>query len=127
MNIKEECARDNEKSEGVLNLGFSGVDLKKPFHQGYVYGKYFQKQCQRSHNHSKTCSKVKDIDLADLQSKAFKFMILQKPKVSKQTTHLGVGKPYQASFLTIKCQTSSKLHSTKTTTSESSCKYLTES
>ena len=81
MNIKEECARDNEKSEGVLNLGFSGVDLKKPFHQGYVYGKYFQKQCQRSHNHSKTCSKVKDKDLADLQSKAFKFMILQKPKV----------------------------------------------
>ena len=42
---------------------------------------------------------MRDIDLADLQSKAFKFMILQKPKVSKPATHTGGSKPYQASFL----------------------------
>ena len=29
--------------------------------------------------HSKECSKVKDIDLAKLQSVAFQFMVVQKP------------------------------------------------
>jgi len=98
MNIKEEAALEDERKQ-LRRRGNSSTDLKQSIHTGYVYGKYFQRKCQRLHNHSKTCSKVKDIDLADLQSKAFKFMILQKPKVSKQATHLSGGKAYQASFL----------------------------
>ena len=51
-----------------------------------------------SHNHSRNCSKSKDVDLAALQSQAFKFMILQKPKV-KKSTPASISRPYQASFL----------------------------
>lgn len=63
--------------------------------RSYLYGKH-ERQCQTSHFHSKNCSKVKDFDLAELQSTAFQYMVLQKPQVE-----LGAaieGKPIRASF-----------------------------
>lgn len=48
--------------------------------QSYLYGRH-ERQCQTSHYHSKQCSKVKDFDLAELQSAAFQYMVLQKPQV----------------------------------------------
>lgn len=48
----------------------------------------------------KSCLHGKDVDLAELQSKAFKFMVLQRPKVNKATSHLpNTGRICQASFL----------------------------
>jgi len=41
----------------------------------------------------------KGIDLAELESKAFKFMVLQKPYFNKGTTHLNSARICQASFL----------------------------
>ena len=99
MNIKEEVPLSDDNMQ-LSHGGLSGNGHKQSFHSGYVYGKYYERTCQKLHKHSLTGPKVKDIDLAELQSKAFKFMILQKPKVSVLKAAPGAGaKPYQASFL----------------------------
>ena len=43
--------------------------------EGYVFGPHLEK-CKRVHIHSRTCSKAKDLDLAEVQSRAFRFMVL---------------------------------------------------
>lgn len=42
---------------------------------GYLYGNQ-NKRCRRNHVHSRGCSKTKELDLAEVQTKAFKFMVL---------------------------------------------------
>ena len=68
---------------------------------GYLYGSQ-SKACQENHLHGRTCSKHKNVDLAELQSTAFKYLILQKPKESKPIVppRLGIVEPKkcQASF-----------------------------
>lgn len=49
---------------------------------GFLYGRHL-KDCRENHLHGRTCTKNKLIDIAELQSKAFKYLILQKPKESK--------------------------------------------
>lgn len=68
---------------------------------GYLYGSQ-SKACKENHLHGRTCSKNKNVDLAELQSTAFKYLILQKPKESKPIVppRLGIVEPKkcQASF-----------------------------
>lgn len=49
---------------------------------GFLYGRHLR-DCREKHLHGRTCTKNKLIDIAELQSKAFKYLILQKPKESK--------------------------------------------
>lgn len=64
---------------------------------GYLYGNH-QERCKTAHMHSKNCSKEREFDLADLQTKAFKYMVLQQPKETQQKSLLNK-KICQASFL----------------------------
>ena len=43
------------------------------------------------------CTKLKDLDLAHIQTKAFKFMVLQRPEIQSAVPVLG--KPAKASFM----------------------------
>lgn len=53
-------------------------------------------KCQRRHRHALQCSKTKETDLSLLQSKAFKYMMLQKP--ADEPTGFERGKLCRASF-----------------------------
>ena len=43
---------------------------------GFLYGDHL-KDCMENHLHGRNCTKKKLVDIAELQSKAFKYMILQ--------------------------------------------------
>ena len=52
-------------------------DLNKRKEQlkSYLYGEQIH-HCQKNHIHSRGCAKEKEFDIAELQTKAFKFMVL---------------------------------------------------
>ena len=53
-------------------------------------------KCQKKHRHANFCSKAKETDLSLLQSRAFKYLMLQKPM--DEPTGFEPGALYRASF-----------------------------
>jgi hypothetical protein len=75
-NISPSAPRPKFGSLDTTSTG-NDVKLQTKFEKvkGFMYGPQ-ARRCLSNHVHSRECSKVKDIDLASLQTLAFQFMLL---------------------------------------------------
>lgn len=82
-NISPTSPRPKFGSQFTTNSG-NEMKLSTRFDKvkGFIYGPQGSK-CQHKHVHSRECSKIKDIDIAQVQTLAFQFMLLQKPEFAK--------------------------------------------
>ena len=87
----------NTGNDIKLNTRFDKV-------KGFIYGPQGRK-CQHEHVHSRECSKIKDIDIAKVQTLAFQFMLLQKPEFAKGVA----SEDLQASFFPAQSKLSKEL------------------
>ena len=99
------AARAGPSAAQTLDVNKKTNEVQKTIKQamnrtvtGFIHGDH-SRNCAERHAHSRACSKNRNLDLAELQSKAFKYLILQKPRIGSMAATLpGNGANYRASF-----------------------------
>jgi hypothetical protein len=72
-----------------MSQGLEKFECSRRFHKA-------QEKCLQEHNHARNSHKNKEMDLALIQSKAFRYLVLEKPE--NEPTGFVDGVPWRPSF-----------------------------